>query len=135
MSLSIQIRTTPHSRQRYETCGDWFYLDNGDIHIVVSDMGDWKKEFLVALHELVEATLCKARGIKQMTVDRFDIEYEASRQPNDAVTEPGDDPKSPYYKEHFFATNIERMLANELGVDWGEYEQTVQSLSSYNDGD
>lgn len=133
MSLNIIIRSVPHSQQRYETIGDWFYLDNGDLHIVVSDMGNWKLELLVARHELDEAMLCKARGITLQVVDKFDMDYETNRNPSDTISEPGDDPKAPYYNEHFFATTSERLMARELGVSWRDYEETIQKLSSNSD--
>jgi hypothetical protein len=42
-------------------------------------------------------------------------------------TEPGDDPRAPYHKQHVFAENIERLLAAELGVDWSAYDKEVSS--------
>lgn len=38
---------------------------------------------------------------------------------------PDDRPQIPYRREHFTATNIERQVAAELGVDWKEYEQAI----------
>ena len=35
---------------------------------------------------------------------------------------------APYRKEHFFATNLERLLAAELKVDWFEYDRYVDAL-------
>lgn len=78
MSLDIVIKTIPHEGQRYATVGDWQWKSDGRLVITVSDMKDWKKEFLVVFHELAEVMLCRARGITQEQVDRFDIDYEAS---------------------------------------------------------
>jgi hypothetical protein len=55
-------------------------------------------------------------------------ERERSEDGHAIGDEPGDDPRAPYYKEHFFATNIERMIAHEMGIDWNEYSQKVESL-------
>ena len=124
--MKIRIDSIPHGRQRYPTVGDWFY--RGDTLVVrVSKMSDPRYEQLVALHELVEVLLCKKRGITQKSVDAFDKAFEKARKPGN-VDEPGDDPKAPYRKEHFFATNVERLMAAELGVDWNKYAVEVESL-------
>ena len=82
---------------------------------------------LVAVHELVEVLLCKHRGITAAKVDAFDKAFEKARKPGNE-DEPGDDPKAPYRKEHFFATNIEALLSAELGVDWAKYEREINDL-------
>jgi hypothetical protein len=125
--MKIQLRTIPHSEQRYETCGDWENLPEGSLRISVSDMGNDDYAFLVAIHELVEVWLCNKRGITDEAVSAFDIEYEKNRPEGDE-SEPGNHPDAPYRKEHFFATNIERMIALELGLDWEKYSKAVMSL-------
>ncbi len=125
--MNIKLVTIPHEEQRYPTVGDW--VVNGDnLYISVSKMDDPRYELLVAVHELVEVLLCKERGIPQELVDKFDMEYEASRSEWDTTSEPGDAASAPYRKEHFFATSIERLLAAELGVDWKKYEAAVEAL-------
>lgn len=125
--MNVKIVTIPHEEQRYPTVGDW--VVNGDnLYISVSKMSDPRYELLVAVHELVEALLCKERGIPQELVDKFDMEYEASRSEWDTTSEPGDAAGAPYKKEHFFATTVERLLAAELGVDWEKYEAEVPAL-------
>lgn len=125
--MKIQLRTIPHSEQRYETCGDWENLPEGSLRISVSDMGNDDYAFLVAIHELVEVWLCNKRGITDEAVSAFDIEYEKNRPEGDE-SEPGNHPDAPYRKEHFFATNIERIIAAELGIDWATYNKAVMSL-------
>ena len=120
MSLNIEIKTIPHQDQRYDTCGDWL-IDGDNITILVSDLGDWRLEYLVADHELREAILCRHRGISQKVVDDFDTSWKSEG-------EPGDDPQAPYKREHFFATSIERLTAAELDVDWAEYEGKLNAL-------
>ena len=121
--LKIVIETVDH--QRYPTAGDWQLKPDG-LHIFVSRMRDQRYEFLVGMHEAIEAYLCKQAGISQAAVDRFDQAYERRRKAgNDS--EPGDDPKAPYHKEHMFASKVERMLANELGVRWNAYDREVSS--------
>lgn len=124
--MKIHIETIPHATHRYPTVGDWFDKD-GVLHIKVSEELPSKEAFLVALHELVEVALCKDRSITEAAVDAFDIKYEKNRPEGDN-SEPGDHPDAPYRKEHFFATNVERLVAAELGVDWAEYENHIGSL-------
>lgn len=126
-SEKVSISVIPHGEQPYPTVGDWRFDDDDCLKIRVSDMGNWKYEFLVALHELVEVTLCKDRGITEREVDEFDKAFEAKRKQGDD-SEPGDAPDAPYRLEHFTATNIERLMAVELGVDWAEYEKAVNAL-------
>lgn len=133
--LRITISTIPHTEQRYPTVGDWIVdpTPNGlDVHIRVSTLSDWRRELLVAVHELIEISLLaawKPDPIDQIqkAVDDFDKAYEDNRPEGD-LSEPGDDPAAPYQKEHFFATNIERLLAQALGQDWADYDHEVATL-------
>ena len=125
--MKIVIEVISHSSQRYPTVGDWYRDKEDTLHIKVSNMNNWKYEFLVAFHELIEESLCRDREILQDIVDEYDIKFEASRKEND-ISEPGDSKLSPYYNEHQFATKLERELAKELGVDWDDYDKTVVNL-------
>ena len=125
--MKIKIKTIPHANHRYETVGDYWVDDEGTKYIVVSDMGNEDYELLVAIHELIEQHLCLKRGIKEREITDFDIEFEKNR-PEGNTDEPGDAPDAPYRKEHFFATNIERLISEQLGVDWKTYDDTVNSL-------
>lgn len=126
---SISLVSIPHPHQRYETVGDW-QIKPQRIEILVSRMGNRDYEFLVGLHELVEAWLCLRRGIQDADVTKFDEQFESDRKAgaHSPEAEPGDDARAPYRKEHFTATNIERIIAAELGVDWAEYERTLLKL-------
>lgn len=120
------IQTIPHKYQDYETVGNWNFA-NGVLLVFVSDMGDPRYNFLVGIHEAVEAMICKHRGVKEEDITAFDVEFEKNR-PEGNEDEPGDDPNAPYKKEHFTATNVERIVAAELDVDWNEYDKAVMSL-------
>ena len=125
---NVVIKTIHHKDQRYVTVGDWqdtAVLRN--LLITVSRMSDPRYEQLVAVHELIEALLCKQRGVSQESVDEFDKKYEENRQEDD-FSEPGDSPEAPYMREHKFATVVEKMLALELGVDWDSYAAEVEAL-------
>lgn len=125
--MNVTVKTIKHEDQRYETVGDWQNKKNGDLDITVSDLGDWKMNFLIAFHEQIEAVLCRDRCISQEDVDNFDKEYEA-RRPEGDTSEPGDSPLASYNREHVFATKLEKKLARELNVDWRKYEETINSL-------
>ena len=129
--MKIIIETIPHGDQRYSSVGDWFY-EPGEgeeevLHFKVSELSDWRREALIAVHELVEVLLCRHDGVSQEEVDQFDKKYEADRQPDDD-SEPGDSPNAPYVKQHCLATAVERMLAAELEVSWQDYENELGEM-------
>lgn len=105
--LGIEIKTEPC---RFKGIGDWPAYD--DIRVL--ELGNWQYELLVGVHELIEAQLCKARGITPEIVDEFDKNFKGQG-------EPGDDPLCPYRKEHLFATIVEMMLCHELGINFHDY--------------
>jgi hypothetical protein len=123
----INSKVIPHSEHRYETVGDYWYPNSTTMELRVSDMGNSDYEFLVQIHELIEAHLCRKRGISEPDIKAFDEAFEANREEGNE-DEPGDSPLAPYQKEHQFATSIERQLAEALGVDWEAYDNAVMAL-------
>jgi hypothetical protein len=119
LSLEIHIRTIPHKVQRYDTIGDWIEEEDGSLYIRVSDLGDWRCELGIALHELVEAALCRGAGITGKQVDEFDFRSDSE--------EPGDESDAPYKGQHSLASGIERMVIALLGVDWKDYEEKCRN--------
>lgn len=115
----IVISSIPHKKQAYETLGD-YRKKNGELHITVSRMNE-EHEFLIVVHELIEWFLIHRKGIPIDEIDHFDIAFEKARKKGN-YDEPGDDLKAPYYQEHQFATKIEKLLAEKLGVNWQKYE-------------
>ena len=122
------VAQVPHTKQRYETVGDW--IPGRPAQIRVSKMKDERYVFLVALHEMIEYELCKMHGITDREVVAFDVNFEAERRMNlhPLDAEPGNHPKAPYRNEHEFATMIEMMVAHKLGVSWSAYEKAILSL-------
>ena len=141
--IDIEIRTIEHEKHRYNTLGDWFTVEKMYQHpgepsdyrmvIQVSDftrkMRDGacllmaeKFEFLIALHELIEMFLCNEHGISAREIDAFDMKFTGQG-------EPGDDPGCPYYAEHQFASAMEHMMANALGVNWEEYQKQCDEVA------
>lgn len=125
--FNIRIQTIPHEKQRYNTCGDYIIDDNGDVTIYVSETGNWKYDFLIALHEMVEYALCKDHDVPVYVIDDFDISFEQNRLPGDE-SKPGDSLKAPYRKEHFVASTMERIAANELSLFWEHYQTVISRL-------
>ncbi len=125
--INIKIETIPHHEHRYDTVGDWTHDALGNLTIRVSDLGNWRYELLVALHEFVEAMLCSHAGISQKVVDLFDLNYKGG------YAEPGDDPKAPYSGPHCLATGVERVVAAVMGISWSKYEDTLEDLPKWKD--
>lgn len=117
----ITVRTIPHGEQRYETVGDWIVTPEGDIHVLVSEVGDLDAEFLVAIHELIEAWAFAKRGGTQQAADEFDMGHPE-------LDEPGCDPRCPYHAEHEAAEVVERVACAAIGKDWHEYEAVFERL-------
>ena len=124
------MATIPHELHRYPSCGDYEWTRNGTLIIFVSDMNNDKYHYLIFLHEYIESMLCQFRGIKEKDITTFDIFYEMRREmgfvPEDS--EPGDDDMAPYKREHQLATKIERMIADELNINWDVYDRKINSL-------
>jgi hypothetical protein len=121
------INTIPHHLQRYDTCGDWqFDAAPGlkSLQIKVSDTGDEKMNFLLALHEYIEAMLCHFAGVTDTQVDEYDMAH-----PDTAGNSNLDDnTTAPYYKQHCTALAIEWLIAQQIGVSWPEYGEKIASL-------
>jgi hypothetical protein len=73
--LNVRIRTIPHHFQQYDTVGNYWRDVDGCgaelLEIRVSHMRDRRHEFLVALHELIEAFLCDWRRNSFAKITRF----------------------------------------------------------------
>lgn len=127
MRTVADIHTIPFSQMRYPTCGDWQVDPDESIEVLVAEMKDRDSEFLVALHELVEAYLCQKAGVTDDQVTSFDMKFEMDR-PLGNTDEPGDDPKAPYRQQHRTATLVEMIVADAAGVDWKKHEANVNQL-------
>jgi len=125
--LNIKIKTIPHKDQRYNTVGDYVGSANTET-ISISDLNNWKYEILVATHELVESVLCKSRGITNKSITDFDEKFNQGRRTEENVAEPGLSNNAPYHNEHMFATMMEKKLAEELDINWDEYNKHIDHL-------
>lgn len=120
--MEIEVKVIPHVSQFYSTIGDWHFDKSGKLKVTVSNMGNEDFEFLVALHEIVEAWLCRKRGIDQDEVTKFD-----KLMLEKGVDNPGDDVRAPYHKEHRLALIIESMLMHELNLSEVEYLEAMNN--------
>ena len=122
--MKIIIETIPSQNHRYPTCGDWQFLEDGTLHILVSEMGNERHEYLVAIHEMVEAILCKWDNVEEPDVAKFDVQFEKDRlQGNN--DEPGFDINAPYKNQHLVATGIEMIMCRFAGIDWNDYNKEI----------
>lgn len=128
--MDVRIKVIPHRKQPYPTAGYWEFDRHGNLLITVSEMGSENSEMLVAIHELVEAVLCRNQGISGDDVTAFDVDFEKRRAADPAIgnKEPGDDPAAPYFRAHQDAMLIEIYLANRLGVNWFAHEANLHKL-------
>ena len=119
--MNVTKTTIPHSAQRYSTSGDWQIDEKGNISITVSDLHDWKREWLVGQHEEIETVLCTIAGITQAMVDAYDMAWKE----HDGIEEPGDDPDCPYYQQHQIALAYEHSLAVDVGVNFKQHDRAL----------
>lgn len=119
--MNTLILIIPHKDQRSPRgVGDYFGSAHG-VTIQVSKLGDWRMEFLVAVHEMIEEALTRHRGIKEPDIMAFDVAHPE-------LDDPGMSPEAPYHREHVTATAIEMLLAQELGVDWSAYGEACERV-------
>ena len=123
----INIEIIPNDKQRYKTVGDFWIDKCGVLQIRVSDLGDPRFAYLVAVHELIEVLQTEYEGIKEEDIKEFDEQFEYKRMPGN-LDEPGDDPKAPYKKQHCIATAVERLVSACLNVDWKDYERACNEI-------
>ncbi len=131
---SLLVYPIDHKNHRYPTVGDWIpFLDGKDcirLDVRVSKMNNADYEFMVAVHELIEAYLCLREGITDAEVSDFDIKFEQDREvgKHSSTAEPGNHPKAPYRRQHKFATKIEKLICRQLGISWETYDKAVVNM-------
>ena len=124
--MRIEVRTIPHAKQRYDTCGDYFLDEDGVLQLRISNAKDWRSEAAVLVHELVEYFLVRRSRVKLEVIDQWDRDHVDAE-------EPGDVEDCPYAKQHRFAENLERLLVAELGLSWADHERLVRAATARGD--
>jgi hypothetical protein len=122
--MRIEIKAIDPSAIRYSTCGDWEWLPDGSLQISVPDYGGQDNSaFLVALHEMAEAWMCRKSGITEEEVNSWDIAHP------DAI-EPAEEEGSPYADEHAIATQVELKVCAGLNMDWNKHNDWVGNAAA-----
>lgn len=121
--MKIIIEVVKQEEQRYKTLGDWQFSgeDDRDLSIRVSDTGYIWYNYLLIIHELIEAIICQLTGVKQEVVDKWDIDHPDA-------DEPGDLPGCPYKSAHKYAEYIEFSLCTMLEIKWYYYMQRLEEM-------
>lgn len=117
---NIKIYSIPHHTQRYDTAGDYLELSY-EWQVLISKLPNWKMQFILTMHELIEMGLTKHNGVSWKDIDDFDMSHPE-------LDDPGACPKAPYHKEHMAAETIEKQLALLFGIDWKEYNAVLDAL-------
>jgi hypothetical protein len=107
------------------TGADWWFDEKGDLQVRIANLGNWKEEAILGIHEASEGIICKQMKITHEDVDEFDKIYQITHEvDNDS----GDELLAPYKWPHTFATAIERVLAGVLRVDWKSYDDKLSVI-------
>jgi hypothetical protein len=131
MINKIEIYFVPKEKQRLacyrkEGCADYFIerresrnerLARKAVNVLVINVTktkNWRHEWLILLHEIVELILVLHSGVIFKEIDRFD------EQMTD-YHDPGSHPAAPYHKAHMTALKIEKEIAKKLKIKWGSY--------------
>ncbi len=121
--VKMTVYPLPADQMRYPTAGDWAFTGLGNLEITVAETGNDYYDFLVGLHEAVEAMLCRRAGIPDEAVTAWDLDHLDGR-----YEEPGRLEGCPYRTQHLYAEAVERAVAAMIGVDWDEYEEAVDAV-------
>ena len=104
--MRIIVDSILQEEQRYNTTGDWQFLGDDLIVRISEDPLDSQRHFyLTAIHEIIEAILCKAAGIPEQTVDFYDVAHAF-------VDDPGRLRDAPYHQQHMFAMEVELTMGH-----------------------
>jgi hypothetical protein len=127
--MNISIKVVPNKIVALRagfTGADWWFDADGNLEVRVADeAGSWQEQTALAIHEAVEAAMCRHLGITVADVDKFDSKYQAEHEID---VNAGDEPDAPYKVPHTFATAIERVFTGVCGVDWKTYDQRLSKL-------
>lgn len=118
------------TEQRFTTLGDWWEDENGAFTIAITEMKDWRHEFLVLIHELTEWAICQATGVSTEAADKFDEEWEKDIRAGlvSAELEAGFDKRCPYRRGHVWGARAERLFCWLLGASWKDYLKECDKL-------
>ena len=81
--MNVTIFSIPYGRMRYQSLGDYEWIGPSGEHleVTVAQLPDWRHEFLIAVHELIEEALTRHRGIPEPAILAFDLAHLDSDDP------------------------------------------------------
>ena len=125
--LHIKVRIVDLKDQLYPTLGD-YYKHGNTMNFLITDVKNPDFHDLIFLHEYIEYILTNKRGITIKEITEYDLEWENRYEQHlNKAEEPGDELDAPYHKEHEFAKKIEKLVCEELGYTWEEYDNYVMN--------
>ena len=115
----IVIERKAHKDMRYDTCGDYYFDEIGDLHIDIVEMGNELSEIAVAAHELMEEYSTRKKGLLESDIKAYDEEHWADDGP-------GENKDAPYHPEHMNSNRVEKFLLKLYkGLSWKKHQQLV----------
>ena len=131
--MKITLETIPHNQQRLGEVGDWYFAPNGDLTVRISELGDWRANFLFMRHEMDEAMLCRHAGITTEQVDTDQVyaaqHPEIENNPDSFSGYPG----SALQNQHNDALAAEWIMSRLLGLAWSDYAKLVEKVEHGNE--
>jgi hypothetical protein len=124
--MRIILEVIPHEQQRLGETGDWFFKSDNELVVRISDLGDWRMNFLFMRHEMDEAILCKYAGITTEQVDE-DQQKQYTAEENNPDSFSGY-PGAALQYQHNDALAAEWIMSRLLGVDWKEYSEAYYKV-------
>lgn len=108
--LKFEVRDS----MRYDDVGDYF-----DNTIIAYDFQNDIITNAIFLHEFIEYMLIKSSGIEPELIDKFDTDPAASNaHPREFRL---------YSKYHDMANSVEKQFIENLGLNWDEYDKTINT--------
>jgi hypothetical protein len=115
------ITVIPHKAQAYDTAGDYRQLNENWTEFKISQMEDDRYEFSLACHEFIEQFLTKMRSISEDEITQWDLDHIDH-------PDPGSIEGCPYFREHAFSVEIEKLLMKEMSLDFDKYYDSFDNL-------
>jgi hypothetical protein len=130
MAKIAELGAIPAKLIRADQAGDWMYDKDYTILAYSAQMDDERSELAVAIHELIEAYMCRDAGVTDEQVTKFDFMYERERAEgkHGPLDEAGDDERAPYRVQHEAATIVEKSVCFVLGLSWKQHEVNVAQI-------
>jgi hypothetical protein len=119
--MNTIIMYVPHSTQLYDTAGDYRELGNGWMELRISNLENPDYEHALTVHELLEDYSRRKRGISTAEIDEWDFAH--INHPD-----PGSIPGCPYFVDHKWATEIEKLIIAHYGHEWPAYDESFEKL-------